>query len=86
MKEKIKKTKVLALALGESTHTHLLKAEKEFEFKNLDGDTIMFKIEDGGAVLTHEEHGPMRFNKGLYYKTNQVEFNPFDNTVSNVFD
>jgi hypothetical protein len=45
----------------------------------------MFIVHDK-AVVTHEEHDKIVLDKGTFYKTNQVEFNPFDNTISRVFD
>ncbi len=38
------------------------------------------------GVLTHDEHAKMVFEKGRYRSYNQVEFNPFDETVNRVFD
>jgi len=38
------------------------------------------------GILTHDEHDKMVFPKGNYKSYNQVEFNPFDNTVQRVFD
>jgi hypothetical protein len=38
------------------------------------------------GVLTHDEHAKMVFEAGKYRSYNQVEFNPFDQTVNRVFD
>jgi len=38
------------------------------------------------GVLTHDEHDRMVLEAGKYRSFNQVEFNPFDQTVSRVFD
>jgi hypothetical protein len=85
MKES-KKTKKLVLALGESTHTHIMHCEKEIEYE-LDEQTeaISFLLKDTG-VITHEEHDRIVLKPGRYHKTNQVEFDPFNQTISRVFD
>jgi hypothetical protein len=48
-------------------------------------NSITFMLADMG-ILTHDEHDKMVFPKGKYRSYNQVEFNPFDNTVQRVFD
>jgi deoxyribodipyrimidine photolyase len=85
MKE-LKKTKKLVLALGESTHTHIMHCEKEIEY-DLDQNTeaIKFVLRERG-IITHEEHDRIVLEPGAYVKTNQVEFDPFNQTVSRVFD
>lgn len=50
-----------------------------------DKQTIKFEILND-AIVFHDEHGPIKLNEGIYEKTNQVEFNPFNNSVVYVFD
>lgn len=50
-----------------------------------DKQTIKFEILND-AIVFHDEHGPIKLEQGVYEKTNQVEFNPFNNTVAYVFD
>ena len=52
---------------------------------NIDGQGISFMLKSMG-ILTHDEHAKMVFPIGTYRSYNQVEFNPFDQTVSRVFD
>lgn len=83
------KAKTLVLALGESTHTHILntvskKHNIESEAPASD-ESIKFLLE-GTGVITHEEHDRIVLPEGKYSKTNQVEFNPMDGTVNRVFD
>ena len=79
------KTKTLILALGESTNTHVLNSKKDIDYSNGRDESIHFLLKDTG-VITHEEHDRIVLNEGFYTKTNQVEFNPFDNTISKVYD
>ena len=50
-----------------------------------DKQTIKFEILSD-ALVFHDEHGTIKLEEGIYEKTNQVEFNPFNNTVAYVFD
>ena len=50
-----------------------------------DKQTVKFEILND-AIVFHDEHGPIKLEEGTYEKTNQVEFNPFNNTVAYVFD
>jgi hypothetical protein len=81
-----KKTKKLVLALGESTHTHIMHSEKAITYKvNEQTEAIAFLLE-GTGVITHEEHDRIVLEPGAYRKTNQVEWDPFNQTTSRVFD
>lgn len=79
------KTKKLVLALGESTHTHIIECKENIEYNQGENEVIEFLLKDTG-VITHEEHDRIVLDKGFYTKINQVEFNPFDNSISNVYD
>ncbi len=81
---KVQKTKKLILALGESTNTHIMTCEKEVEYTQ-DGLNIDMLLEETG-VVTHEEHDRILLPPGQYSKTNQMEFNPLDQTLNAVFD
>jgi hypothetical protein len=76
----------LVLATGEGANTHAVIAASKISFSEMREETIKFEIKDEFALVTHEEHGTIRLSTGVYYKTNQVEFNPFDNSVSRIFD
>lgn len=76
----------LVLALGESTHTHIMHSEAEIEAEvDESTEAIAFLLKDTG-IITHEEHDRIVLEPGRYHKTNQVEFDPFNMTVSRVFD
>ena len=81
----MKKAKRIVLGEGEIIgHKHILESNLDIEWEqDEDGITFMLK---GMGVLTHDEHARMVFPKGKYRSYNQVEFNPFDGTVSRVFD
>lgn len=75
------------IVLGEGEivgHKHVLESKTAIEFQKTQ-DIISFMLKEMG-ILTHDEHDKMIFPKGHYRSYNQVEFNPFDNTVQRVFD
>ena len=80
-------TKSLKLTPNGADMKHIMSSDKSFTYENVseDGQAIKFVIKDK-AVITHDEHAKIVLEKGTYYKFNQVEFNPFNNTVSYVFD
>lgn len=80
-----KKTKRLVLGEGEVVgHKHVLDSKNTIEYET-NNDSITFMLNEMG-ILTHDEHDRMVFEPGKYRSYNQVEFNPFDGTVSRVFD
>jgi hypothetical protein len=88
-----KTNKAKRLCLGEGEHVsattgqlikHVLDSKKEIEYE-MQGDTIKFMLKELG-VLTHDEHDRMVFEPGVYRSTNQVEFNPLDQSIGRVFD
>jgi len=79
------KAKRIVLGEGEIIgHKHILESKKDIEY-SVDNNGITFELKELG-ILTHDEHAKMVFSKGKYRSYNQVEFNPFDNTVQRVFD
>lgn len=85
--------KAKRLCLGEGEHVsattgqlikHVLDSKKDIEYE-IQGDTIKFMLKEMG-ILTHDEHDRMVFEPGVYRSTNQVEFNPLDQTIGRVFD
>jgi len=81
----MQKAKRIVLGEGEIIgHKHILESKTNISYDQ-DRDSISFMLSDLG-VLTHDEHAKMVFTKGRYRSYNQVEFNPFDNTVNRVFD
>lgn len=82
------KSKKLVLALGESTHTHVINSPKEiiYEFPFTEEDEIIdFEIKEK-AVITHEEHDRIVLEKGKYIKFPQMEYDPFANEIRRVYD
>ena len=81
----MKKAKRIVLGEGETVgHKHVLESKKDIEFSQNETG-IEFMLSTMG-ILTHDEHAKMVFPKGKYKSFNQVEFNPFDNSVQRVFD
>lgn len=82
---KMKKAKRIVLGEGEIIgHKHILESKQDIQHAQ-DNDGITFMLKSMG-ILTHDEHARMVFEAGTYRSYNQVEFNPFDQTVSRVFD
>ncbi len=81
----MEKAKRIVLGEGEvAGHKHILESKSNIFYKE-NFNSIDFELKALG-VLTHDEHAKMVFPKGKYRSYNQVEFNPFDNTVNRVFD
>jgi hypothetical protein len=84
------KSKRLILGEGEGRDAngdikkHVLDCTAEIEYEH-DSNGITFMLKSMG-ILTHDEHAKMMFTAGRYRSYNQVEFNPFDQTISRVFD
>ena len=86
----MKRTKRLILGEGEGRDAqgqikkHVLDSNATIEYE-IDDKGISFMLKSMG-ILTHDEHAKMVFSEGRYRSYNQVEFNPFDNSINNVFD
>lgn len=81
----MKSAKKIVLGEGEIVgHKHILQSKSNIKYTE-EGDSITFMLNAMG-ILTHDEHDKMVFPKGNYRSYNQVEYNPFDNTVQRVFD
>jgi hypothetical protein len=78
-------TKSILLTPGGEGSKHLMVSEKPFEVIRHDDQTFEINLKHK-AEIKHTEHGHMHLEPGKYFKTNQVEFNPFTQTVSYVFD
>jgi hypothetical protein len=81
----LKQSKKIILATGEGANTHAINSKTLISYEDMGNETIKMTLSDV-STITHEEHGTIVLGPGVYYKTNQVEFNPFNNTVSYVFD
>jgi hypothetical protein len=78
-------TKRLVLGEGETIgHKHVMESNKTIGYHKND-DSITFMLKSLG-ILTHDEHDRIVLPPGNYRSFNQVELNPFDNTVNRVFD
>lgn len=79
--------KARRLVLGEGEifgHKHILEADTDISFERT-SQALRFELKSMG-ILTHDEHAKMVFHAGKYSSFNQVELNPFDGTVQQVFD
>jgi hypothetical protein len=52
----------------------------------VDRDEILFEVRGKGAVITHQEHGPITLEPGIYKRYNQVSYNPFEGALQKVRD
>jgi hypothetical protein len=81
----------LTLSIGKTGNGHVLTSMNgkesihwtETEFRGF--NSIEFKL-DSKCILIHPEHAPIVLEPGVYTRTIQLEFNPFDNTVGYIFD
>lgn len=81
----MQKAKRIVLGEGEIVgHKHILQSDKDISYEEKQ-ESITFMLNSMG-ILTHDEHDRMVFEPGQYRSYNQVEFNPFDQTVQRVFD
>lgn len=70
--KKTKKSKERILAYGEVTgHAHRLSSGEVTELKGV----TYFSVKET-TLLTHEEHGPLKFEPGNYKVIHQVEYSP----------
>jgi hypothetical protein len=79
------KSNRIVLASGDFANTHAVVSDKQMQYEHLENSVIKFNVAKE-ATITHEEHDIIKLPEDVYYKFNQVEFNPFNNTVSFVFD
>lgn len=80
-----KKAKRIVLGEGEIVgHKHILESAENISYEE-SAESITFMLNSMG-ILTHDEHDRMVFEPGKYRSYNQVEFNPFDQTIQRVFD
>lgn len=81
----------LALAMGRTGNGHVLttisgKNTIEWtETQDRNFSYVEFKLSEP-AILLHPEHAPIVLEPGVYTRTLQVEFNPFDRSIGYIFD
>ena len=78
----------LHLTPGGEKQKHMMHSNKKdivILETSSDKQTIKFEVKSD-ALIFHDEHGTIKLDEGTYEKTNQVEFDPFNNTVAYVFD
>lgn len=79
------------LLTGDDIKKHNLNSLKSqavtFVKSKSDSEIIRFTLDDK-AVITHDEHDKLVLpaSKTVYYKVNQMEYDPFRNTMAYVFD
>lgn len=84
MSKELKSNRIV-LATGDFANTHAVVSDKQMVYEHLENSVIKFNVAKD-ATITHEEHDIIKLPPGNYYKFNQVEFNPFNQTVSFVYD
>lgn len=89
-----KTTKKLLILKGEGRHEHVLVGEEITYVEPAKGQPLSEIHVGRGGLLTHidpatgehAEHNTISVDEGTWLVGRQVEFNPFDNSISNVFD
>lgn len=80
----MEKAKKLTLALGEGSHTHIMRSKEDVKYR-IENEEIDFELTSDG-VITHEEHDRMILPPGKYHKYPQFELDPFTNRHVAVWD
>ena len=70
---------------GGEPQKHIMNSNKPFGYKKKTDQSIDLIVKSS-VTITHDEHAKMVLEPGTYSKTNQMEFDPFNNTVSYIFD
>lgn len=84
----MKKNKWLALK-GEGTNCHFIEGdfevleEQRFSSLHVDSKGVLHHLTPSGVFT---EHNPLPLEKGLFIQGRQVETNPFDGTITDVWD
>lgn len=79
-----KKMDSFVLAIGEHTnHSHVLVGDIQIA---RDGDDIYFKVGNGGAKVTHEEHKTIEIERGIYWVRHEQEYDYFEKQMKQVRD
>lgn len=74
------------LARGEATgHAHRLLEDSDVEVYEHEG-TLFLRVGEGGATVTHEEHGPGVLEPGEYRVGRQQEYDHFAEEARAVVD
>ena len=80
------KIKELVLT-GTNPQKHKLSSKGTVSFQESSNDSEIIKFTvSTKAIVEHDEHDKLVLAKGTYYKVNQMELDPFTNTMSYVFD
>jgi len=78
-------TTKLQLTPGGEPQKHIMISDRPFGYKHKTDQSIELIVKHT-TTITHDEHDEMVLEPGTYSKTNQMEFDPFNNTVSYIFD
>lgn len=72
---------------GEGTgHLHQFTTGQVVLYANSKGETEAVEVVSDKATLTHPEHGPIEFEKGLYCTRKEIDYNPFTEEMQRVKD
>lgn len=89
MKKKFKNSKTLLV--GEGVHQHTLYGNFEVEQEvetfapiKVKQDSLLWHEKPDGSFS--DEHKGLKVEKGNWVMGRQVEYNPFDQTITNIFD
>jgi hypothetical protein len=75
------------IAMGETTHRHIIKNMQQSEcYKSLEDDCLLLRILDKPATITHEEHKPVKLNPMNYKRRFVQEMDHIKNEAKKVVD
>lgn len=87
-------TKKLLILKGEGIHEHVLEADMIEHPERKEGDRLSEIHVGKNGMLTHvnpvtgkpAEHNTIPMEEGTWLVGRQVEYSPFDQSITNVFD
>jgi hypothetical protein len=76
----------IVLKEGNGGHFHKLNGDFEITDKKQNNEFFINEIKVKKGVVTHEEHGDIILEPGLYDVYTQQEYDPFFNNFRQVYD
>ena len=86
--EELQKLETKTVALGEITghHHSFQKQDQVLLYKKPEEDLPSLAIVEAPSTLTHQEHKPITFQKGVYKIKREQSYNPFLKQIQRSMD